>query len=124
MAQSKVKSKAGFDWTKYQIKSETRPVTIQVGEDGDELTLGIRDLGYVQKNKLVSSCYTYAGGTVGFDMDTYMRETLKTMIVDAPWGATNDVFLMSINQDLGKALEELIPSAFDSDGVNATLKKD
>jgi acetamidase/formamidase len=124
MAESKVKSKAGFDWTKYQIKSETRPVTIQVGEDGDELTLGIRDLGYVQKNKLVSSCYTYAGGTVGFDMDTYMRETLKTMIVDAPWGATNDVFLMSINQDLGKALEELIPSAFDSDGVNATLKKD
>ena len=30
----------------------------------------------------------------------------------------NDVFLMSINQDLGKALEELIPSAFDSDGMN------
>jgi len=124
MAGSKVKSKAGFDWTKYQIRSETRQVTIKVGEDADELTLGVRDLGYVQKNKLVSSCYTYAGGTVGFDMDTYMRETLKTMIVDAPWGATNDVFLMSINQDLGKALEELIPSAFDSDGMNTTLKKD
>lgn len=124
MAISKEKAKAGFDWTKYQIRSDTRQVTIKVGEDGDELTLGVRDLGYVQKNKLVSSCYTYTGGTVGFDMDTYMRETLKTMIVEAPWGATNDVFLMSINQDLGKALEELIPSAFDSDGVNTALKKE
>jgi hypothetical protein len=125
MAETKTgKAKAEFDWTKYQIKTDIRQVTIKVGDDQDELTLGVKDLGYVQKNKLVSSCYTYAGGTVGFDMDTYMRETLKAMIVEAPWGATNDMFLMSINQHLGKALEELIPSAFEADSVDKTLKKD
>ena len=124
MAVEGAKSKAvGFDWTKYQIKIEVRQVTIKVGADEDELTLGVKDLGYVAKNKLVSSCYTYAGGTVGFDMDTYMRETLKVMIVEAPWGSTNDMFLMSIDQQLGKALEELIPSAFEA-GDNAPLKKD
>ena len=123
MAQTKEKSKAGFDWTKYQIKTDTRQITLKVGDDEDELTLGIKDLGYVAKNKLVSSCYTYTGGTVGFDMDTYMRETLKAMIVEAPWGVTNDMFLMSIDQHLGKALEEIIPSAFDAGNV-APLKKD
>tara|TARA_Y100000310_G_C20363152_1_gene659945 strand:+ start:109 stop:492 length:384 start_codon:yes stop_codon:yes gene_type:complete len=120
----KEQAKAGFNWTKYQVKTDVREVTLKVGEDQDELTLGIKDLGYVQKNKLVSSCYTYTSGTVGFDMDTYMRETLKAMIVDAPWGATNDMFLLSINQELGKALEDLIPSAFDSDTTSAPLKKD
>jgi hypothetical protein len=123
MAPAQEKSKAGFDWTKYQIKSDVRQITIKVGDDEDELTLGVKDLGYVAKNKLVSSCYTYAGGTVGFDMDTYMRETLKTMIVEAPWGATNDMFLMSIDQHLGKALEEIIPSAFEA-GDSVPLKKD
>ena len=123
MAQAPEKSKAGFDWTKYQIKTDVRQITIKVGDDEDELTLGIKDLGYVAKNKLVSSCYTYVGGTVGFDMDTYMRETLKTMIIEAPWGATNDMFLMSIDQHLGKALEEIIPSAFEA-GDSTPLKKD
>ena len=124
MAQATAKSKSeGFDWTKYQIKTDVRQVTIKVGDDEDELTLGIKDLGYVAKNKLVSSCYTYSGGTVGFDMDTYMRETLKVMIVDAPWGATNDMFLMSIDQQLGKALEDIIPSAFEA-GESVSLKKD
>jgi len=123
MAETKEKSKAAFDWTKYQIKSDVREVSVKVGDDEDELTLGIKELGYVQKNKLVSSCYTYNGGTVGFDMDTYMRETLKAMIVEAPWGATNDMFLMSIDQHLGKALEEIIPAAFEA-GTAVPLKKD
>ena len=123
MAKVTEKSKAGFDWTKYQIKNDIREVTINVGPDEEKLTLGVKDLGYVAKNKLVSSCYTYTGGTVGFDMDTYMRETLKVMIVEAPWGVTNDMFLMSINQELGKALEDIIPSAFEA-GEPAPLKKD
>jgi hypothetical protein len=123
MAETKEKSKAAFDWTKYQIKSDVRQITVKVGDDEDELILGVKDLGYVAKNKLVSSCYTYTGGTVGFDMDSYMRETLKVMIVEAPWGATNDMFLMSIDQHLGKALENIIPSAFEA-GTAAPLKKD
>ncbi len=123
MVTGKEKSKAGFDWSKYQIKTDIRQITIKVGADEDELTLGVKDLGYVAKNKLVSSCYTYTGGTVGFDMDSYMRETLKVMIVEAPWGDTNDMFLMSIDQHLGKALEEIIPSAFEAGDI-PPLKKD
>jgi hypothetical protein len=117
------KAKASFDWTKYQVKASVREITVKVGEDEDELVLGVKDLGYVAKNKLVSSCYTYVGGTVGFDMDTYMRETIKAMVVEAPWGVTNDMFLMSIDQQLGKALEDIIPSAFEA-GDAVPLKKE
>jgi len=56
-------------------------------------------------------------------MDTYMRETIKAMVVEAPWGVTNDMFLMSIDQQLGKALEDIIPSAFEA-GDAVPLKKE
>jgi len=57
------------------------------------------------------------------------KECLKAMIVSAPWGETNDTFLISINDELGKALEALVPQAFgrdeDSDGTEENaLKKE
>ena len=38
------------------------------------------------------------------------------MIIDAPWGKTSEVFLISIDERLGGVLETLVPSAF---GVEA-----
>ena len=37
------------------------------------------------------------------------------MIVEAPWGATNEAFLVTIDERLGRALESLVPTAFGAD---------
>ena len=50
-------------------------------------------------------------------------EVLKEIIVEAPWGKTTDEFLISINQELGSALEKLVPSAFDSNFAEVDVVK-
>ena len=45
------------------------------------------------------------------------RECLREMIIDAPWGKTNELFLISIDERLGNVLETLVPSAFGADVV-------
>ena len=57
---------------------------------------------------------------LSFDADFYVKECLKAMIVKAPWGETNDVFLISINDDLGKALETIVPRAFNTEDGSDT----
>ena len=44
----------------------------------------------------------------------HIREVLKYMVVEAPWGATTDTFLAQINAELGNALESLVPKAFET----------
>ena len=53
-------------------------------------------------------------GASSFDSGKYVKEVLKYIIVEAPWGETNDEFLDSINSELGAALEQLVPSAMDT----------
>ena len=46
------------------------------------------------------------------------------MIVEAPWGRTTEAFLISIDERLGTALENLVPTAFAGDGQAAqNIKK-
>ena len=63
-----------------------------------------------------------------FDGDMYVREALKEMIVEAPWGKTTEGFLMSIDARLGTALENTVPDAFadikDNKEEKNNLKKD
>ena len=35
--------------------------------------------------------------------------------MEAPWGATTEAFLVTIDERLGKALESLVPTAFGAD---------
>ena len=42
------------------------------------------------------------------------------MIVEAPWGATKETFLATIDSRLGSALETLVPSAFGEESPVAT----
>ena len=46
------------------------------------------------------------------------------MIVKAPWGTTTESFLVSIDERLGKALEGLVPSAFDQENASDKIKKE
>ena len=67
--------------------------------------------------------WTTDGGS-RFDGDTYVRECLKEMVIDAPWGKTTELFLMSIDDRLGGVLEQIVPQAFGTEEIGdlETLK--
>ena len=48
------------------------------------------------------------------------------MIIDAPWGKTTELFLMSIDDRLGGLLETVVPQAFGTEEIGDidTLKEE
>lgn len=79
----------------------------------DTMMLKIRALPWFKRTQISSTCLTWTSdGLVKFDRPTYIGECLKYMVVEAPWGPTNDIFLASVGNELGSALEALTPSAF------------
>lgn len=101
----------GYDSSKHLVGREAREVEIEA--EGDTFTIKVRSVPWSRKNQLVSLALKWdAGGNTQFDGDQYIRECLKYMIVEAPWGATTDVFLSQVGDELGSALEALVPKAF------------
>ena len=103
---------APFDVSKYMINNEVEEREVELA--GDTFKVKIKELSWSKKNQLVAKAMAFGGKTEGmsFDADYYVKECLKAMIVEAPWGKTTDVFLISINDELGKALENIVPRAF------------
>lgn len=98
-----------FDLSKYQISDGTITKVIEVGEDSFEVR--VKELSWFQRNTLMSKCMQIKGNAESsFDGALYVREVLKQIIVEAPWGKTTDLFLTSINNELGQALETLVAS--------------
>ena len=114
MTETKVKAPNTFDLSKYQVSTTAKKQSITIAETGDTLEVSIKQLTWSRRNQLMSEClkWTVDGNSSGFDAEKYVRECLKEMIVDAPWGKTTEVFLVSIDARLGSALEALVPSAF------------
>ena len=111
------KEKGGFDLQKYTINIGPKQVTIVIEETGDEIDLTVKQLPWARRNQLISQCVTWdKDGATSFSGDAYMRDCLKEMIVEAPWGRTTEAFLLSIDERLGSALEKLVPTAFSSEG--------
>lgn len=110
------KEKAQFDFNKYKIANRTVQKTLEI--DNSEFTVTVKPLSWSKRNQILSKAMTWDGdGGTKFDGDTYVRECLKEMIIDAPWGKTSELFLMSIDERLGNVLETLVPSAFGTDVV-------
>ena len=42
-----------------------------------------------------------------------MKESLSRMIVNAPWGKTDNIFFAQLNKDFGAMLEKMVPKAFE-----------
>ena len=102
-------SKKSFDITKYQISPEGKTKTIEV--EGDSFEVKVKPLSWFKRNELMSRCMALVpGGESKFDGALFVREVLKEIIVEAPWGRTTDAFLISINTALGTALEQLVAS--------------
>jgi len=114
-----------FDISKYKIASTEREVVdVVVGEDKFQVEL--KPLTWFRKNQLVTECMTFStSGETKFDGSRYVKEVLKEIITDAPWGKTTDSFLLSINSELGQALEAIVPKAFTNDEVDIdSVKKE
>ncbi len=98
-----------FDLSKYQVSDGTVVKVIELGEDSFEVR--VKELSWFQRNTLMSKCMQIKGNAESsFDGALYVREVLKQIIVEAPWGKTTDLFLTSINNELGQALETLVAS--------------
>tara|TARA_R100000963_G_C4623935_1_gene90670 strand:+ start:234 stop:605 length:372 start_codon:yes stop_codon:yes gene_type:complete len=121
------KERKGFDLSKYQIAQKTQVVPLIIENTGDEFEVTIKQLSWSKRNQLISGCLKWAdSGDSSFDGDKYVRECLKEMVVEAPWGKTTEAFLLTIDERLGTALETLVPKAFSAD-VNldpSTVKKE
>lgn len=117
--QKKVKAEAeDFDVSKYVLTSETETKVITIPDTGDEFEIQIKPIPRSKRNKIISECLDWGdGSTVEFDGDKYVRDCLRQMIVKAPWGVTDEKFLVSIDGRLGNALETLVPKAFGDEGA-------
>tara|TARA_R100000008_G_scaffold73838_1_gene52400 strand:+ start:152 stop:499 length:348 start_codon:yes stop_codon:yes gene_type:complete len=104
-----------MSYEKYLLTREVEKVALDLPYDEDEekIEVSIRPLSWAKKNSIVSQCTNYSESGVAFDGQRYINEVLKYIVTEAPWGATNDMFLSKVDLNLGGALEKLVPSATD-----------
>tara|TARA_R100001079_G_C4310211_1_gene94782 strand:- start:19 stop:381 length:363 start_codon:yes stop_codon:yes gene_type:complete len=115
-------NESNFDLNKYKIQEQNQTYTVKLQDD--EFDVVIKPMTWQQKNELVARCMTFDDkGNSTFDSGIYIKEVLKEIIVQAPWGDTTEEFLTSINQELGAALEKLVPSAFESNFLEVDVIK-
>jgi len=117
--------KSNFDINKYQIQNTLQKIKVEIPDTGDAFEVSVKQLSWSQRNQLVSKCLEWQkDGQTNFNGDLYVKESLKEMIVEAPWGRTTESFLSSIDARLGAALESLVPKAYgDEDGIDPTNVK-
>jgi len=103
-----------FDFKKYIIEKSPEQKTLTIPDTGETFEITVKELAWSKRNQLISkSLHFDPAGTTTFSADVYVRECLKEMITDAPWGHTTESFLLQIDNRLGSALETLVPQAFD-----------
>jgi len=118
-------SESTFDFKNYIIEKQPESRTLTIEGTGETFEVTVKDLPWSRRNQLISKSLEFnPQGETKFAADVYVRECLKEMIVDAPWGNTTESFLMQIDSRLGSALETLVPQAFDDVSVQSdTVKK-
>ena len=116
---------SAFDYNKYIVGTNIRTETVKIEGTDEEFTVKVKPLSWSKKNQLVSRYVKWSEeGVSSFNGDGYVRECLKEMLVEAPWGKTSEAFLISIDNRLGSALEQLVPSAFDNESIPEDKKKE
>jgi len=93
------------------IYIENAPKEIKIEYRGTEIPIKVRPLSWSKKNQILSDCFSIDG--MKFNFDKYIKGMLTELIVEAPWGETNQIFLNRINPEFGAVLEKLVPKAFD-----------
>ena len=98
-----------FDISNYQVELAPKPVTLTM-PDGAKLELKVQELTWKQRNKhLISSTTINSAGAGMFDGPEFAVRCIMDMVVEAPWGATNESFMTRINSELGDVLATIVP---------------
>ena len=109
----------------HRISQVPEVTKLQVGDE--EVEIEVRKLPWSKKNQIISNSTSWdKSGVTRFNFDSYIKEALIYMIVKAPWGETNHIFLTSIDEELGAALESIVPKAFagsSSEGLDGIKKE-
>ena len=111
-----------FDLKKYQVSDKAITEVVDVGDESFEVR--VKELSWFKRNEIMSKCMVLrpdADST--FDGALYVREVLKQIVVEAPWGVTNDLFLLSIDTRLGQALETLVQSMSEASNEELSLEE-
>ena len=111
-----------FDYNNYVIGRETEERTLNIPDTGESFIVSVKPLSWAKRNQFISRNLNLgADGSSGFNADGYVRDCLKEMITEAPWGRTNEAFLLSIDERLGGALETLVPKAFSREDEESSI---
>ena len=90
-----------IDVNKYKISSTPQVETLYI--DGTSFEVTIKPLSWSPRNHIISRSLRWdTNGNTNFDGESYARECLKEMIVDAPWGRTTESFLISIDDKFSR----------------------
>ena len=120
----KPKKKQAFDYKSYLVSHDPELKIIKIAGTDDSFELSFKQLSWSKRNQLISKNLTWDNtGNTSFSADGYVRDCLKEMIIDAPWGRTTESLLLSFDERLGAALEDLVPKAF-GDGEDNTTEAD
>ena len=103
-------------------RMDQTPKEVEFTYKGEKVVLEVRPLSWSKKNQIVSQATGYSKDGEGkFNLDHYNKQCLTYMIVKAPWGETNNIFLSSIDDDLGGKLQQLVPAPFAGDEEKVTF---
>lgn len=112
-----------MDINNIYISEELKEITLDY--KGVEIKIKVRPLSWSKKNQILSNCFTYGTDSqMKFNFDKYIKEMLYEMIVEAPWGKTDHIFLSKINPEFGSILEKLVPKAFEEGATTDFFVKD
>jgi|TARA_R110000824_G_scaffold156873_23_gene330174 hypothetical protein len=115
------KKSQAFDFNNYVIGRETESKILKIPDTGESFEVSIKPLSWAKRNQFISrNLQLGVDGASGFNADGYVRDCLKEMITEAPWGRTTEAFLLSIDDRLGGALETLVPKAFNEESEDNT----
>jgi len=118
------KKKQEFDYKSYLVSHEPETKIIKIGGTKDSFEISVKNLSWSKRNQLISKNLNWDNtGNTSFSADGYVRDCLKEMIIDAPWGRTTESLLLSFDERLGAALETLVPKAF-GEGSEDTIGTD
>jgi len=116
------KKKKEFDYKAYLVSHEPETRTINIAGTKDSFEISVKNLSWSKRNQLISKNLNWDNtGNTSFSADGYVRDCLKEMIVEAPWGRTTESILLSFDERLGAALENLVPKAF-GEGADDTIE--
>jgi hypothetical protein len=93
------------------IYIDDSPKEVKLEYKGVDIIIKVKPISWSRKNEILSECFSLDG--MKFNFNLYIKTILSEMIVEAPWGVTNQIFLSKITPDFGAMLEKLVPKAFD-----------